>query len=221
VSDEERDRDADPRTVPTPVDGSADLLAPGSAGAVRAERADAVRNRKRVLDAAQRLFRDREPATVTMGDIAASAGVGRATLYRRFPDTSSVAIALLDLHERELQQRLISGPPPLGPGASPGRRLAAFYAAMIDLLEEHLPLALGAEIGASRFTTGAYAFWRLHLRTLLTDADVDDPDAHVDPLLAPLAPETFRYQRRTLGLTTKRISDALATQACRLLEPHH
>ncbi|HWL99199.1 MAG TPA: TetR/AcrR family transcriptional regulator [Nocardioidaceae bacterium] len=220
MSDQAASNRADPAVVPESVGDERNLLV-GSEGINRGgrERADAARNRQRVLDAAQRLFSEREPASVTMGDIASAAGVGRATLYRRFPDTASVAIALLDSHERELQQRMISGPPPLGPGASPGERLAAFYTSMVALLDEHLPLALGAESGASRFTTGAYGIWRLHVRSLLEAADIADPDAHVDALLAPLDPETFRYQRHHLGLAAGRIAHALATQAYRILEP--
>nr|WP_255559554.1 TetR/AcrR family transcriptional regulator [Mumia sp. zg.B17] len=54
-----------------------------------------------------------------MNDIARAAGVGRGTLYRRYPDRASIATALLDEHERRLQEALLSGPPPLGPGARP------------------------------------------------------------------------------------------------------
>jgi len=154
-----------------------------------------------------------------MGDIAAAARVGRATLYRRFPDTASVAIALLDEHEHQLQQQLLSGAPPLGPGAAPGDRLAAFYAAMIDLLEQHLHLALGAETGHGRFTTGAYGFWRAHVNSLLREAKTPSPDALVDSLLAPLAPEVFQFQRDQLGISAQEIAASLGTMARRLLEP--
>jgi len=181
------------------------------------ERADAARNRQRVLEAARRLFAERDPATVTMGDIAEAAGVGRATVYRRFPTTAAVAVALLDEHERTLQEAMVGGPPPLGPGAPPADRLAAFYEAMVTLLEEHLPLALGAETGASRFATGAYGSWRLHVRGLLAAAGVPDPDAEVDLVLAPLAPEVFRHQRHDLGLSAERIATALRRQAHALL----
>src|SRR5690348_10128663 len=98
------------------------------------ERADAARNRARVLDAAARLFAEKGAGDTTMDDIARAAGVGRATLYRRYPDRASIALALLDEHERALQERLIRGEPPLGPGAPPAERLAAFYRAMVDLL---------------------------------------------------------------------------------------
>ena len=180
------------------------------------ERADAARNRKRVLAAAERLFAD-DPRTVTMGDIARAAGVGRATLYRRFPDTASVATALLDEHERRLQEQMISGPPPLGPGAPPADRLAAFYQAMVELLDRHLHLALGAEKGSARFTTGAYGFWRLHVRGLLLEARIPHPDTLVDSLLAPVAPEVYRYQRHDRGATPGAIASQLAWLAQRLL----
>jgi AcrR family transcriptional regulator len=52
-----------------------------------------------------------------MEDIARAAGVGKGTLYRRYPDRASIAVALLDTHERALQEQLLRGPPPLGPGA--------------------------------------------------------------------------------------------------------
>ena len=178
------------------------------------ERADAARNRQRVLTAAEHLFA--QPGTVTMEDIARAAGVGRATLYRRFPDPASIALALLDDHERGLQEALMAGPPPLGPGAPSAERLAAFYAAMIDLLDRHLHLALHGETGPARFTTGAYGFWRAHIRALLVSAAVSKPDALVDILLAPLAPELYQFQRAR-GLTPLQIKAALTVLAERTL----
>ncbi|MET8057109.1 TetR/AcrR family transcriptional regulator [Streptomyces microflavus] len=184
-------------------------------------RADAVRNRAQILAAAERLFSEQDPRTVTMDRIAKAAGVGRATLYRSFPDPSSVAVALLDEHERRLQGQLIYGPPPLGPGAPAAERLSAFYLAMLDLLEHHLPLALGAEVGPDRFTTGAYGFWRVHVRTLLIDAGAPDPDATIDIALSPLAPELYRFQRHGLGISRDRIAASLTGLARRLLAPPH
>jgi AcrR family transcriptional regulator len=173
------------------------------------ERADAARNRARILQAAARLFAERPPHEVTMDDIATAAGVGRGTLYRRYPDRASIAVALLDEHERDLQERLLRGDPPLGPGAPPAERLAAFYAAMVKLLEDHRHLVLGSEIGRTRFETGAYGFWRAHVRSLLVAAGTPAPDALVDVLLAPLAPDVYGYQRTDLGLSPEEITEAL------------
>jgi AcrR family transcriptional regulator len=188
-----------------------------TAGAERTERADAARNRARVLAAADRLFAERAPETVTMEDIARAAGVGRGTLYRRYPDRASIAVALLDRHERALQEQLIRGAPPLGPGASPARRLAAFYAAMVQLLEHHGHLALATEVGQSRLATGAYGMWRAHVRSLLVAARLDRVDALVDILLAPLAPDVYQFQRHELGLSTEDLIGALDLLASRTL----
>jgi AcrR family transcriptional regulator len=182
-----------------------------------AERADAARNRSRVLAAAEQLFTARGPENVTMEDVARVAGVGRATLYRRYRDLASIAVALLDRHEAKLQEQLMGGRPPLGPGASPADRLCAFYSAMVELLEQHLPLVLGAEIGSSRFETGAYGFWRAHVRALLVEAGVPDPETMVDVALAPLAPDVYRYQRHVLGLSSSRVAGSLHVLARRLL----
>jgi AcrR family transcriptional regulator len=160
----------------------------------RPERADAARNRARVLAAAERLFAARGAREVSMEDIAREAGVGKGTLYRRYPDRAALAVALLDEHERRLQERLLGGPPPLGPGAPPAQRLAAFYAAMVELLARHLDLALAAETGAARYRTGAYGFWRAHVHALVAEAGVDDPDdVLAELLLAPLAVDLHQH----------------------------
>lgn len=202
------------------MDIGADLLATDESGAERVgtERADAARNRAKILAAAATVFAARDPRTVTMDHIATAAGVGRGTLYRRYPSTAAIALALLDEHERALQQQLISGDPPLGPGAAPADRLAAFYAAMVSLLETHADLALGAEAGGARFTTGAYGFWAAHVRALLTEAAVDEPDSLVDILLAPLAAENFAHQRAR-GLSVEQITAALSRLSHAMLAP--
>jgi AcrR family transcriptional regulator len=203
--------------VPPP--GRANLLEAGGHSRQRPERADAARNRARVLQAAERLFATTDPRTVTMDDIARAAGVGRATLYRRYPDPAAIAVALLDEHERALQEKMIFGGPPLGPGAHPADRLAAFYAAMIDLLDRHLHLVLGTEVGSARMATGAYRFWRIHVRALVraTGAGRTDADALADILMAPLAPEIYRFQRHEIGLTTAQITASLGLLARRVL----
>jgi AcrR family transcriptional regulator len=178
------------------------------------ERADAARNRARVLAAAGRLIAERND--VTMEQIAAAAGVGKGTLYRRYPDVASIAQALLDEHERELQERLVRGPPPLGPGAAPAERLAAFYGAMVELLERHGHLALAGETGERRYGIGAYRAWALHVAGLLDEAGLGESPALVDALLAPLAPDVYAHQRAS-GIPARQIADALALLARRAM----
>jgi AcrR family transcriptional regulator len=186
------------------------------AGTEQRERADAARNRERVLRAAARLFAEAPGREITMEEIGAAAGVGKGTLYRRYPNVASIAVALLDEHERDLQDRLLRGPPPLGPGAPPAERLAAFYRAMVRLLERHGHLALAGETGMRRYETGAYRAWALHVGALLEEAGLAARRGLVDALLAPLAPDVFTHQRAD-GLSARRIADDLSLLARRAL----
>jgi AcrR family transcriptional regulator len=57
-------------------------------------RADAERNRRALLDAAQALF-DERGLEVSVGEIAQRAGVGRATLFRNFPSKEHLIAAIV------------------------------------------------------------------------------------------------------------------------------
>jgi AcrR family transcriptional regulator len=153
------------------------------------ERADAARNRAAVLTAAARLFAEHGVDAVSMDQVAAAAGVGKGTIFRRFGDKSGLAVALLDARERELQEAILHGPPPLGPGADPPQRLEAFAGAYLDYLLEHLDLVRMSETATpgARYRIGAYRFWHRHAAILL--AGTPDPDHSAHALLAPLAAE--------------------------------
>jgi AcrR family transcriptional regulator len=113
--------------------------------APRPERADAARNRRRLLDTAAALFADRGVEGVAMDDIARAAGVGKGTLFRRFGDRQGLLVALLDEAERRLPDDLLHGPPPLGPGASATERLLAFLHALVALIEERGEIVRASE----------------------------------------------------------------------------
>jgi AcrR family transcriptional regulator len=66
-------------------------------------RKDAERNRTRILATARTMFAEAGP-DVPMEDIAASAGVGIATLYRRFPSREHLLVALLVERMEELAE---------------------------------------------------------------------------------------------------------------------
>jgi AcrR family transcriptional regulator len=164
----------------------------------QAERADAARNRIRILTAAQRLFDEHGVDAVTMDDVVAAAGVGKGTLFRRFRDKGGLAAALLDQYENELQQRLLTGPPPLGPGAPPAERLGAFVHAYLGYVDERLDLVQMSQTSApgARLRTGAHALWRRHVVVLLTAAALDRAELRADLLLAGLAAEQVRHWLR-------------------------
>jgi AcrR family transcriptional regulator len=153
------------------------------------ERVDAARNRAAVLEAAARLFAEQGVEAVSMDQVAAAAGVGKGTLFRRFGDKSGLAAALLDARERVLQEAILHGPPPLGPGAAADERLTTFVDAYFDYLLEHLDLIRMSETAApgARYRIGAYRFWHRHTAILL--GATPDPEHTAHALLAALSAE--------------------------------
>ncbi|MDP9345150.1 MAG: TetR/AcrR family transcriptional regulator [Actinomycetota bacterium] len=69
--------------------------------AERPLRADAERNRLRILEAAAEVFAERGLG-VTLDDIARHAGVGVGTVYRRFPDKEHLIDALFEARIEEM-----------------------------------------------------------------------------------------------------------------------
>lgn len=172
------------------------------------ERADAARNRSRILCAAQRLFAERGAACVSMDEVAEAAGVGKGTLFRRFGSRAALARAVLSERECQLQENIIRGQPPLGPGAPPLKRLTAFGHAVLDLLDSQAELIVAAEVGGARFSSPPYAVYRLHITLLLREADPRcDAELLAEALLACLAADHFLYLREVREMPLQRLKD--------------
>jgi AcrR family transcriptional regulator len=179
-------------------------------GAPPPERADAARNRARILNAARQLLAERDPCDVSIDAIAEAAGVGKGTVYRRFGDRGGLMQALLDDHEQSLQAAVLTGPPPLGPGAEPADRLVAFLCTLVDQWEEFGDLIAEAEAGMGERPSAPYHFRWMHLRVLLDEARPDlDTEVLASVLLAPLSRSTYRRQRRVADERPERIKAAL------------
>jgi AcrR family transcriptional regulator len=170
------------------------------------ERADAARNRERILCAAQRLFAERGAGCVSMDDIAEAAGVGKGTLFRRFGSRAALALAVLSERESVFQEGFIRGEPPLGPGAPPATRLIAFGEARMDLLADHAEVLAAAEFGPARFASAPYAVYRLHTTLLLREANPDaDAELLAEALLAFLGVDVFMYMREVREMPLERL----------------
>ena len=186
------------------------------------ERADAQRNREKVLCAAARLFAAHGVENVSMDAIAAAAGVGKGTLFRRFGDRAGLAQAMLEQQTRALQEEMIRGPAPLGPGAAPQDRLKAMARAQLTLLQDHVDLIAAADSGrpGARFKTGPYAFLRMHTGLLIREADPSaDWEVLTDLLLAPLASDSFVYWCRDRAMPPERIILVFDALIDRMLPP--
>src|SRR5688572_10479094 len=160
------------------------------------ERADAARNREAILAAALRLVETRGVGCVTMDTVATEAGVGKGTLFRRFESREGLMAAVLNESEAAWQGSVISGPPPLGPGAPPMERLLAFGHSRMRVNVTHGDLiraATGTDPVRSRAAAG---FALMHVRHLLGQLGVTG-DLHflAFALLAPLEAMALEQQR--------------------------
>jgi len=188
-------------------------------GQPRPERADAVRNRERILAAARRLVAERGVVAVTTAEVARAAGVAKGTVFHRFGDRAGLVRALLDKHERDLQERILRGPPPLGPGAPADARLAAFLDALLEFTDRHreLLLAVDGAQPAGRYRSGAYHAWHQHttllLRSLRPEVDADLL-AHV--LLAPVGADLLLHLRDDEGRSLGELRTAFRALAAHL-----
>jgi AcrR family transcriptional regulator len=181
-------------------------------GQLPPERADAARNRQRILNAARALMNETGADRLTMNVIAARAGVGVGTVYRRFGDQAGLVDALMNDREAVLQHQMIAGPPPLGPGADPVERIRAFLHNYADLLEEYAPLLATVAIDRRlrHRSQGAHAVHRQHLAILIGQVSPAlDATYLAEAFLASLEGPRFLAQRREQGFELDRIKAGL------------
>ncbi|WP_132117466.1 TetR/AcrR family transcriptional regulator [Actinocrispum wychmicini] len=130
---------------------------------VEAHRRDA---REAILDAAATLVTEHGAAAVTMSRIAATAGIGRATLYKYFSDLDAVLSAW---HQRHVDNHLHELSQVRDQHTDPGQRLKAVLTACAHLVH-HRP--------------GADLAWQLH-----HNPDVARAYRHVHNLVSDLIAE--------------------------------
>ncbi len=175
----------------------------------RHERSDAARNRQKILAAAERLFMRDGVSCTSMDAIATEAGVGKGTLFRRFGDRASLALALLQASDSAFQEAFIRGPAPLGPGAGPCERLIAFGEGLLGHIAAHGEILLAAQTASGpgrRFDAGPYSAYRAHVRMLIEQANARlDADYLADVLLSCLCAELVMHQMRAQGMSVSRL----------------
>src|SRR6476661_4697320 len=165
------------------------------------ERGDAARNRTLLLDAARRLIAERGPDAVTTDDIAAAAGVGKGTLFRRFGSRAG----------------MMFGPPPLGPGAPPLDRLVAYGRDRLEFVHTHHALLSDAGRDPQMRFIAPVMFHHRHIRVLLEAAGTTgDLDAQAFALLALLDADYVQFQMTERGQTLEQLGEAWESVARKL-----
>lgn len=198
----------------------------------RRERADAVRNRRAILAATERLLATHRPQDISMEQVAAAAGVGKGTVFHRFGNRAGLMYALMVERAQGLEEAVTSGPPPLGAGASDRERLLAFLDAVIEVVARNKSLL--SELGRSEGTAGeigddqkqardehpVYRFWHGHISSLITAqrSDIDaDTIAHI--LLGSLHSDAIHHQLAMEG--PDGLAAAIRTMVCAILDARH
>ncbi|MQY29043.1 TetR/AcrR family transcriptional regulator [Nocardia aurantia] len=163
------------------------------------ERADAARNRRAILDATAALLAEHGAAAVTMDRVAATAGVGKGTIFHRFGSRAGLLLELVGEHARTLRKAVEQGPPPLGPGAPPRDRLVAFFAEFTDLVTDNAELMLAYRaMPPHEDAEELHAFWDAHVTDLLRQVRPDLDAQMVGRLLmAPLGGELLPHLARS------------------------
>jgi AcrR family transcriptional regulator len=182
-------------------------------GSPPAERADAARNRRLLLATARKILDEQGTDKLTMDGLAERAGLGKGTVFRRFGTRAGIFRALLDDDERDFQERVLSGPPPLGPGAPPLDRLIAYGRARIDFLISHRDIARATLDGRQQVPAGSQTpMSREHIRFLLGEMHLGaaDLDVLATQLTAALdGPLLLYLSSAILTQTRPRVSERL------------
>jgi AcrR family transcriptional regulator len=139
-------------------------------GRPRPERADAARNREHLLAVAREMIAEDGVDKLTMDGLAERAGLGKGTVFRRFKTRAGIFAALITDDENAFQRDVLSGPPPLGPGADPVTRLIAYGRARIGFLFDHHGLARGTLERHQSVPANVNTMPGLHIRVLLAQA---------------------------------------------------
>ncbi|WP_285640323.1 TetR/AcrR family transcriptional regulator [Lentzea sp. NBRC 102530] len=142
-------------------------------GRPREERADAARNRAHLIEVAREMVAELGADKVTMDGLADRAGLGKGTVFRRFRTRAGIFHALLDEEEIRFQREVMSGPPPLGPGAPAADRLVAFGRARLEFLARHMVLAR-ASLDPGQPVVANESPSLFHVQMLLSEASPGD-----------------------------------------------
>lgn len=172
-------------------------------------RADAARNRERLLSTAQRLFAEQGVQCVTMSAIAKEAQVGKGTLYRHFSDKAELCRALLDTDMRALQQETLARLQS-DVAALPMLRWFLGHTAAWVLQHADFLCEVAAQSEGEMLHHPAHLWWRQTILALLQRLALPgDVEYTADALYLLLDVRTLLYQQEVQGYDLQRITDGL------------
>jgi AcrR family transcriptional regulator len=122
--------------------------------------------RDATLDTTAALVAEHGLASVTMSQIAAETGIGRATLYKYFPDVDAILVAW---HERQVADHLAQLAEVRDQAGRAGERLKAVLGTYALILHEHHGSDLAASLHRGAHVAQAHQQLRDFVRDLLRE----------------------------------------------------
>ncbi|MFF3245316.1 TetR/AcrR family transcriptional regulator [Streptomyces sp. NPDC002870] len=187
--------------------------------AQRTERADALRNREAVLAAADALFSESSsPHSVSMDDIAAAAGVGKGTLFRRFGDRAGLIGAVIASRLEPLQQA-VQEAQDVGRSSPQQRVLDLLDASLRFKIENRRLMSAAEDAGlSSPYQAEHYGWWHEMLRAALDQVPgVHDADFTAHALLAAIRADLVAHLIDDQKMTPEVLRSSLAAYIARVL----
>jgi AcrR family transcriptional regulator len=173
----------------------------------RRPRADALRNRERLVDAAKAAFAD-AGAEVSLEEIARRAGVGIGTLYRHFPSRDAIVAAV---YRREVQQ-MADAAARLLTSSAPGEALHEWMRLLVDYMatKKLVASALGSMSGEIYASSGLRIIDAITLLMERARAAGDvRADADPDDILRALVGFTYGARGPGWEASARRLIDIL------------
>ncbi len=182
--------------------------------------------RDATLDTAAALVAEHGLAAVTMSQLAERTGIGRATLYKYFPDVSAVLTAW---HERQLQAHLTELQEATAAIPDPAARLTTAlqtYATLQQSAHRHLAEqgAHSSDLAALLHSSGHVAEARTQLHEFLTNLIADAArSGHARTDMSPTELATYCLHALTAAATapSKAATHRLVTLTLTALTPEH
>ena len=184
-------------------------------------RADARRNRERILEAAQELFAGPEGLSVPLDEIAEHAGVGAGTVHRHFP-TKEALIAAVAVSRI---QQVVTLATSLATADDPGAALRQQLSVMLAEGDQSAPLKsalAGTDFNIRTAAPDAAGELRDAVNVLLRRAQKASairPEIDIDDLMAALA-GTFHAIQYTGERSDSKRAKRLTAMFFDSLQPH-
>ncbi|RKP50079.1 TetR/AcrR family transcriptional regulator [Cohnella endophytica] len=185
---------------------------------IRRERKDAIEHRKLILQTALQLFDKHGVQPVSMHQIAKTAGIGQATLYRRYAHKGDLCMDMLQEYAKqltdEIDELLVSSQslPALD-------RLSGIMNKWIDAIEEKFGLIVAMESKMSCedergnfFHTPMYRYFRDKMASIFaeihaTKEHAADPEMAAHALICSMSPIGYFHMKQEKGYSTEQIKE--------------